>query len=344
MHARTPVCFLLGALLLGLTAVVPTGVALARSGGVGSSVAGQPAVITRQIAFAGSRITFSFPQGELKLTEQDLSDWVRHSARAITTFLGRFPVARVRIAFEATDSQEVEEGVAWTDPEPRIRIQIGRTVTPEVLKADTTLVHEMTHLGFPDLDEAHVWLHEGVATYVETIASAQAGEMTAEAAWAHFLREMPSGLPDRDDHGLDDTESQDRRYWGGALFCLMVDVEIRRRTNNRSGLRDALRAVRAAGGALTETWEVAHTLGVADRSVGVPVLSEMFATWRKRSVTPDLAQLWRDLGIQAGAGHSVRLDDTAPLAAIRRSITKPPAKPMLLVGPKLLYETVRASQ
>jgi hypothetical protein len=37
-------------------------------------------------------------------------------------------------------------------------------------------------------------------------------------------------------------------------------------------------------------------------------------------VTPDLDQLWRDLGLR-NTGGSLEFDDTAPLAAIRRAIT-----------------------
>ena len=39
--------------------------------------------------------------------------------------------------------------------------------------------------------------------------------------------------------GLDNTHTWGRTYWGGAMFCLLADVEIRRRTHNRRGLQDA---------------------------------------------------------------------------------------------------------
>jgi hypothetical protein len=202
------------------------------------------------------------------------------------------------------------------------------------------MVHEMTHHAFPDLDESYLWLHEGIATYVETVASAQAGEMTPAAAWAILTRDLPEGLPGRGDKGLNDTHSEERRYWGGALFCLVADVEIRRRTNNRYGLRDALRGILAAGGRLSETWEIKRTLSIGDKTVGVPVLTELIGAWHGKAATPDVEGLWRELGIQSIA-RGVRLVDTAPQAAIRRAITEPPARPLLLVEPKLLHETMR---
>jgi hypothetical protein len=44
-----------------------------------------------------------------------------------------------------------------------------------------------------------------------------------------------------------------------------------------------------------------------------------------KPVTPDLAALWRDLGVKS-QGESFELDDTAPLAAIRKAITEPRVK------------------
>jgi hypothetical protein len=294
--------------------------------------------IVKELRFGQSRFFVSFVPSEFRLSEQHLLDWVLRSARATATFFGRFPVAEVRISLEASSGEYVGDGVAWASPDARIRIAVGRNITARTLKGDSTLVHEMTHLGFPDLDESHLWLHEGIATYVEDIARAQAGETTAAAVWAHFVEEMPQGLPERGDRGLNDTSSQDRRYWGGAMFCLVADVEIRRRTHNRFGLKHALRAVLEAGGTLKDTWEIERVLDIADRAVGVPVLRELFPTWKDRSVAPDLDRLWADLGVHS-VSDAIRLVDSAPLSAIRRAITEPPDRPLLLAGPSLLYET-----
>ena len=294
--------------------------------------------VVKELRFGQSRLLVSFVPERISAERAGLLDWVLRSARATATFFGRFPVAEVRISLEATSGEYIGDGVAWASPDARIRIEVGRKITARTLKGDSTLVHEMTHLGFPDLDEAHLWLHEGIATYVEAIARAQAGETTPAAVWAHFVEEMPQGLPERGDKGLNDTPNVDRRYWGGAMFCLMADVEIRRRTHNRFGLKHALRAVLEAGGTLKDTWEIERVLDIADRAVGVPVLSELFPTWKDKSVAPDLDRLWAELGVRK-VSDAVRLVDSAPLAAIRRAITEPPARPMLLVGPSLVRET-----
>jgi hypothetical protein len=326
------------AVLLTVVAIVPADAPARTTSSSPTLGPARDGTVVKELRFGHSRLLVSFAPGEFRLSEQDFLDWVLRSARATATFFGRFPVAEVRISLEATSGEYIGDGIAWASPGARIRIGVGRNITARTLKGDSTLVHEMTHLGFPDLDEAHLWLHEGIATYVEDIARVQAGETTAAAVWAHFVDEMPQGLPERGDKGLNDTPNVDRRYWGGAMFCLMADVEIRRRTHNRFGLKHALRAVLEAGGTLKDTWEIERVLDIADRAVGVPVLRELFPTWKDRSVAPDLDRLWAELGVRK-VSEAIRLVDSAPLAAIRRAITEPPTQPVLLVGPSLLYET-----
>ena len=74
-------------------------------------------------------------------------------------------------------------------------------------------------------------------------ARARTGELSTEKVWGDLVRGLPQGLPGRGDEGLDRTHTWGRTYWGGALFWLLADVEIRERTGNRFGLEDALRAV-----------------------------------------------------------------------------------------------------
>jgi hypothetical protein len=133
---------------------------------------------------------------------------------------------------------------------------------------------------------------------------------------------MAQGLPKSGDHGLDFTHTWGRTYWGGALYCLLADIEIRKRTGNRLGLENATRGILKAGGSIEVEWPLARALQVADQAVGVPVLEELYDQMKATPVTPDLQQLWKELGVGRRAGKVV-LDDSAPLAPIRRAITAP---------------------
>src|SRR3954451_6190896 len=152
----------------------------------------------------------------------------------------------------------------------------------------------------------------------------RAGDLTPGEIWLARMRDMPKGLPQAGDQGLDNTDTWGRKYWGGAMFCLLADIQIRKATNNRLGLQHAMRGVIAAGGSHEKDWPIERVLATADKAVGVDVLTRLHNEMGAKPVTPDLAGLWRDLGLRL-RGEALEFDDAAPLAAIRKAITE--AKP-----------------
>jgi hypothetical protein len=143
--------------------------------------------------------------------------------------------------------------------------------------------------------------------------------MTAEKVWGEMRRDMPQGLPATGDRGLDRTHTWGRTYWGGAFFCLMADVEIRKQTANARGLQDALRAINRAGGTIEVDWPLERAIEIGDKATGGKTLAELYSKMAFQPVVIDLDQLWEQLGVLRTRG-GVTLDDDAPLAAIRRAI------------------------
>jgi hypothetical protein len=274
------------------------------------------------LEIADAAIRVAFAPGDLALPKEKVLDWIRMSAGAVATYYGRFPVRSLRLLLVPVDGARIRGGTTWGYRGAAIRIPLGRDSTEDVLRRDWVMVHEMVHTALPDLDQRHAWLSEGLAVYVEPIARVQAGELSASAVWQDMMRDMPKGLPEAGDRGLDNTDTWGRRYWGGAMFCLLADIEIRKRTGNRLGLQDAMRGVLAAGGNHEQDWPLDRVLATADKAVGVDVLSRLHDEMGPKPVTPDLAALWRDLGLKSQGEH-LEFDDTAPLAAIRTAITRP---------------------
>jgi len=81
-----------------------------------------------------------------------------------------------------------------------------------------------------------------------------------------------------------------------------------------------MRGILKSGGSIEVEWPLARALKVADQAVGVPVLEELYDRMKAKPVTPDLPQLWKDLGVER-QGETIVFDDAAPLAPIRRAIT-----------------------
>ena len=125
------------------------------------------------------------------------------------------------------------------------------------------------------------------------------------------------------DKGLDQTHTWGRTYWGGAMFCLVADVQIRKATGNRKGLQDALQAIVAAQGTIDTEWPVQRVIETGDDATGTTVLVDLYRKWKDAPVAVDLDQLWRQLGVRAGS-RGIELDANAPLASIRRAMTSPP--------------------
>src|SRR6266849_1468595 len=280
--------------------------------------------VTSTLIIGGSKIDVTIEGGKLRLSQAELLHWVQSAAEAVATYYGRYPVPRAQIHIIPVDGNGVRHGQTFGYNGGLIKIRVGRETPASELADDWMLTHEMVHLSFPSMADEHHWIEEGIAVYVEPIARIQAKQMSAEQMWADLVRDMPKGEPQQGDRGLDHTRSWGRTYWGGALFCFVADVEIRKQTHNQKGLQDALRGILEAGGDITHDWELARTLKLGDQATGTSVLSDLYAKWKDNPVQVDLASMWKELGIVA-EGRSVRSVEDAPLAAVRRAITAPHA-------------------
>ncbi len=262
--------------------------------------------------------------GRAALSQAEVLRWISTAAQAVSHYYGRYPVPHARIRILRRPGEGVLSGTTYGYVGGAlIRIVLGESATHTQLARDWVMTHEMVHLALPQVGGDHHWLEEGIATYVEPIARAQVGQLSAETVWSEAVRGMPKGLPAPDDRGLDVTHTWGRTYWGGALFCLLADIQIRERTHNRYGLRDALRGVLAAGGSIEKDWPITRIFAVADEAVGVPVLAELYGQMGAKPLAVDLPALWMRLGVEVSGG-AVRFDDQSPLAAVRAAITSEP--------------------
>ncbi len=268
----------------------------------------------------GGSPTVAIAKARRHQSEEELLGWIRSSAALIARYFGRFPADGALLLVLPAPGNQIH-GRARGTGGASILFFLGTDLDSAQARRSWELVHELVHLGFPSLPRRHHWAEEGLATYVEPIARARAGELSAEQVWGDLVRGLPQGLPGRGDEGLDRTHTWGRTYWGGALFWLLADVEIRERTGNRLGLEDALSAVLAKGGSIAERWPLQRALEVGDRAVGTRVLEELYAKMGSAPTKVDLDALFLRLGVALRRGV-VEFDDRAPLAPIRRVITE----------------------
>jgi hypothetical protein len=290
---------------------------------------------TRQLEIGGATITVNIAAGRIDLPPQRVFAWVTRAGRAVTMYYGGFPVPRAEVNVRSAPGRDgVFHGFTFS-PDSGIlttRIAVGEHTTEEELANDWMMTHELVHMSFPSMADEHHWIEEGIATYVEPIGRAQDGQIPVESVWRQLVEGLPNGEPGPGDGGLDHTHTWGRTYWGGALFCLMGDVGIRRETQNRMGLQDALRGIVAAGGTMEQDWTIERALGTGDKATGTTVLTSLYEKMKAAPAPVDLEQLWRELGVVAN-GRNISFRDDAPLAAIRKAITEPPRAKLAPVKP-----------
>ena len=258
------------------------------------------------------------------LSKKDrLLDWVGYSAQAVHHYYDRFPVDKLLIKIQVTDGNRVRFGQAFGGHSPSVRVVVGEDITADVLRRDWIMVHEMVHLAMADMPRNQRWVLEGLATYVESIARAQVGHLSEDFVWNGFLGQMHQGLPASGDKGLDQTPTWGRTYWGGAMFCLFADVEIRKQSNNRLSLQDALRGILNAGYSMqTGVDNALEIFEEGDRATGLTVLVDLYNEMRDRPKPDELDSLWKSLGLSLQDGNVV-YNDSAELAAIRKQLLTP---------------------
>ncbi|HEX7840587.1 MAG TPA: hypothetical protein VF469_24075 [Kofleriaceae bacterium] len=290
-----------------------------------ASAAGAPRAEPRSVALLGGQIEIAIEDGPLDVSRAELTAWVSKAASAVTAYFGKFPVPHYRIVIEPVSGRSgVLSGTTWAEGGAHSRIHLGEHTSARDLDRDWVMTHEMVHTAFPDQPPSHSWIEEGISTYVEPLARSWAGNYPTAKVWTDLVDGLPNGLPRDGDRGLDHTQTWGRTYWGGAMFCLIADIEIRERTHGRRGLVDALRGILAAGGNDQVDWPIERAFREGDKAVGVPVLEELYKKMKDAPVAPDLDALWRGLGIAVRHG-ALDLDEQAPRAAIRRAISARPA-------------------
>ena len=262
-------------------------------------------------------ITLAMSRGAPTIGREAITRWIEVRARAVASYYGRFPVSHAALLVLFTGDRGVGGGSTMGSGGASVMLSIGESVSARALANDWILVHELVHVAFPNVGRP--WLEEGLATYVEPLIRARAGLLDPDELFHDLLFGLPQGQPQPGDRGLEHTDTWGRRYWGGALFWFLADVAIRTSTHNARSLDDALRRIVAQGGNVGVTWTVDRTLEEGDRDAGGTVLRDLRARLGEAPVTTDLDALWDELGVHL-AGDSVVYDDSAKLAAIRKSI------------------------
>jgi hypothetical protein len=272
------------------------------------------------VTSGASRVLVAISPTGLSLTDAEVGAWAKSAVDAIGGYLhGSFPVRRTLVVVEGGRASGPTRGETIGEGGASVLLRASTSLTRANVRSDWVMTHELIHVVLPSLTRDHMWLTEGIPTYVEPIARTRAGLMAPEQMWKELVEGVPQGLPEAGDQGLEKTHTWGRTYWGGSLFCLLADVRIREATGNARSFDDAVRGIVATGADVESHWEMQQLLEVGDRATGTRVLGDLYKEHGLASTPVDLPALWRRLGVSVEGGRA-RFDDAAPLAAVRRGI------------------------
>lgn len=252
------------------------------------------------------------------LDERTIRRWVRSMVRMAGDYCGHFPVEELRVEVSLRSGRRVVFGQHFVGR--RVRIHVGRNTSEADLRRDHVLLHELLHTALPSLDRRHRWMREGLSTYLETMVRAQAGIITEADVWRRWTDSMENGVPRVGDRGLDNTPTWGRVYWGGALFWMVVDVELRRATQGRHTVRSLVSGIVARGGVARRRWPMRRLLRVADQVTGTRIVSRAYRRMALQPRVPDLDDFYARLGVRR-AGRSVEFFD-APESELRATMMR----------------------
>jgi len=275
-----------------------------------------PLKVTTRSACA-QEIQVAIAPGRRNVSDEELLEWATTGARQVCDYLGKFPVPGALILLVPGDrgfGKTLGGGGATT------LFGIPSDADSDDLQGSWVLVHELTHTALPALAYRHHWMEEGLATYLEPVVRARAGALPPEKVWGDLVEGLPKGELRAGEDGLDDAPRWGPTYWGGALFWLKLDLEIRRHTKGERSLREALRAVNAQGGTISVGWPVEKVLAALDKGAGFAVAEPLYRAMATRRSRTNLEALWKALGVRAES-DGAEFDDAAPEAALRRAVT-----------------------
>ena len=286
------------------------------------------------IELAGGRMRYALLPGEPAPDAAALRRWITSGARALISTYGHMPVPEVQLL--VVPIGQGNEPVPWGEVQrgggDAVHLYIDQRLSEDAFMDDWVLVHELSHLLHPFIDSHDRWLPEGIASYYQNVLRARAEMKTAQYAWDRLhagfergIRGTPSG---RSLAEVSETMMRDRSfmrvYWSGAAMALLADVALRQRTGGEQSLDTALAALHDCCLPSERSWSARELMQKLDRLTGTTIFMDLYRKHVDSDQFPELGAVYAELGLQPVSANRLRLDTTAPYAAICEQIMAVP--------------------
>lgn len=283
-----------------------------------------------RITAAGTEFRVAVMDRPRALSEAGLRKWIGTAAETVgSLYGGAFPVPHMQVLVVPYrgGGDPVYFGMALRGGGPAVMLLISNAAQDDAFPGEWVAIHEFLHHGMPFVDHDDAWLSEGFVTYYTELLRTRAGFRAETAAWqalqAGFERGRSSGvgmaLAD-ESRQMHDNHAYQRVYWGGAAIALHADVALREAGDS---LDAAMRELQRCCAATPRIWPAEQVLETLDATMHAK-LGLLVGPILRSAGFPDLTPIYRKLGVSVVNGE-LTLDESAPLANLRRAIFTPPA-------------------
>lgn len=273
----------------------------------------------------GGRWELAILAGQVRANDEQLQAWITRAAQEVAGVdpSGQLPRERLSILLVPTPSAEPAPFGRLLHSEPRsVAILVGQRAPGPDFGDDWLATHELMHSLHPRFDPAIPYLSEGIAAYYQCLGPIRSGRQSAASMWGVLARGVQTGKVEAQGYSLPEASRLMHRlpaygavYWGGALFALELDLELRRGSEGRVGLSEVLRRLRGRPSVTLKDFG----RGV-DEVAGAPLWAAVAAKHRQGQALARSEALLGALGILPAG-----LDDEAPAAAWRARLAAPEA-------------------
>jgi hypothetical protein len=282
---------------------------------------------TDTIRLPGGRLDIALLAGEPAPDRSMLRRWLRAQAGALTTVFGRLPVPRVQVLVVpiGRGGEPVPWGQVSRGGGDALHLYIDQTRPEAEFLADWVLVHELSHLLHPRIEDRGRWLYEGIASYYQSLLRARGGLLPPARAWDRLHAGFRRGIRATEwGESLAEVSAGGgeymRVYWSGAAVALLADLELRQRSSGEQSLDTVLAAFAGCCLPAQRWWGTAEFIDELDALAGGDTFRRLTDAHLRSDRFPDLAEAYRALGLMAAGDKHVELSDDAQARVLRRGI------------------------
>ncbi len=293
-----------------------------------------------RVEAAGAEFRVAVMDLQREISDEGVRRWISTAAETVAGLYGGvFPVPHMQVLVVPYPGggDLVYFGSALRGGGPGLMLLISNAAADAAFPGEWVAIHEFLHHGMPFVDHDDAWLSEGFVTYYTEVLRTRAGFRGEAAAWRAILAGFGRGqgaagalaLAD-ESRQMHENHAYQRVYWGGAAIALLADVALREAGGS---LDAAMQELRRCCAAAPRIWPAQQVLGEMDRWLAsphggvhrpAPQLQALAGPILRSAAFPELASIYRKLGVSVVNGEPT-LDESAPLAHLRRAIFTPPA-------------------